>query len=106
MTEKLLLYKRLRNVFIWAYVVGLFIATVTIPSLNLPETVMILMFLAVLALNFIGCYFWLKVKNRSYWFLPIALFGWFGWIVLSILKNKATDSTEARKQAVLKEIRG
>ena len=48
-------------------------------------------FLVNTVLWFLTCFFLVKSKNQSYWWLPLALLGPFGFIVLSVLNDNAGE---------------
>ncbi|MFN8009133.1 MAG: hypothetical protein U0V70_19315 [Terriglobia bacterium] len=60
----------------------------------LKHLLMIATFLLAAALWFLTCFFLLKSKKQSYWWLPLALLGPFGLIVLMILSDEAPASND------------
>jgi hypothetical protein len=62
--------------------------------------------LAILLVNmglwFLTCFFLLKSKKQSYWWLLLAMLGPFGFIVLAILNDNAADYWNLHHQFVCK----
>ena len=48
-------------------------------------------FLVIVGLWFLTCFFLLKSKRQSYWWLLLAVFGPFGFIVLTLLRDNAAE---------------
>lgn len=81
-------YKNMRDIFIWGYFISFWIFSGLLGMADLPYALIILIALAIFGADVVGCYYWAKYKGRSYWFISMALFGWIGWAVLMILKDK------------------
>src|SRR6266511_2355174 len=54
--------------------------------LSLAKTVsMLAVLLVIMGLWFLTCFFLIKSRKRSYWWLPVAMLGPFGLIILTLL---------------------
>ena len=69
--------------------------------LSLAKTVSVWAVLAViLGLWFLTCFFLVKSKQRSYGWLPLAMFGPFGLIILNMLRDKAPAPADLYQQFI------
>src|SRR5262245_61632465 len=57
-------------------------------------------FVVVTSLWFLACFFLIKAKNRSYGWLPLAIFGPFGLIILTLLRDNAPAPGDLYQQFV------
>jgi hypothetical protein len=83
-------YKNLRDWFILAYVVMFLIGRFISIAVSLPWSVVIPIDLIQVAVGLTGCYYWTKYKGRNPWLTVLGIFGPLGWLVLMLLKDKAT----------------
>ena len=60
-------------------------------------------FLIALALWFLTCFFLVRSKGQSYRWLPLAMLGPFGFIVLTILRDKAPAPCDRYQQYVQRQ---
>lgn len=77
-----------RTILIWGYLIAYWVTQAIFITYDIAYNVMIIISVVVMCINIAGCYYWLKYKGRSIWFLPLSLIGLFGWIVLAMLKDK------------------
>jgi hypothetical protein len=69
--------------------------------LNLAKTLSVLaVLLVIMGLWFLTCFFLVKSKKRSYGWLPLAMFGPFGLIVLTMLSNNASAPGDLYQQFI------
>jgi len=71
--------------------------------LNLAKTLSVLaVLLVIMGLWFLTCFFLVKSKQRSYGWLPLAILGPFGLIILTMLSDNAPTSGDLYQQFVEK----
>jgi len=69
--------------------------------LSLAKTVSVwAVLLVIMALWFLTCFFLVKSKKRSYGWLPLAMFGPFGLIILTLLSNNASAPGDLYQQFI------
>jgi hypothetical protein len=69
--------------------------------LSLAKTLSVLAVLLVnMGLWFLTCFFLVKSKKRSYGWLPLAMFGPFGLIILTLLSNNASAPGDLYQQFI------
>ena len=69
--------------------------------LNLAKTLSVLaVLLVIMGLWFLTCFFLVKSKKRSYGWLPLAMFGPFGLIILTLLSNNASAPGDLYQQFI------
>jgi hypothetical protein len=69
--------------------------------LNLAKTLSVLaVLLVIMGLWFLTCFFLVKSKKRSYGWLPLAMFGPFGLIILTMLSNNASAQGDLYQQFI------
>ena len=69
--------------------------------LNLAKTLSVLaVLLVIMGLWFLTCFFLVKSKKRSYGWLPLAMFGPFGLIILTMLSNNASAPGDLYQQFI------
>ena len=69
--------------------------------LSLAKTLSVLaVLLVIMGLWFLTCFFLVKSKKRSYGWLPLAMFGPFGLIILTLLSNNASAPGDLYQQFV------
>jgi len=90
MTKELKLhYKSMRNGFLVAYLIIFAIGRMASTS-GLPWAIAIPLDLIQIVIGLIGSYNWMKYKGRNPWLTVLGIFGPLGWLVLMLLKDKAT----------------
>ncbi len=69
--------------------------------LTLAKTLsMLAVLLVIMGLWFLTCFFLVKSKKRSYGWLPLAMFGPFGLIILTMLSNNASAPGDLYQQFI------
>ena len=69
--------------------------------LNLAKTLSVLaVLLVIMGLWFLTCFFLVKSKKRSYGWLPLAMFGPFGLIILTMLSDNASAPGDLYQQFI------
>jgi hypothetical protein len=69
--------------------------------LSLAKTLSVLaVLLVIMGLWFLTCFFLVKSKKRSYGWLPLAMFGPFGLIILTLLSNNASAPGDLYQQFI------
>ncbi len=69
--------------------------------LSLAKTLSVLsVVLVIMGLWFLTCFFLVKSKKRSYGWLPLAMFGPFGLIILTMLSNNASAQGDLYQQFI------
>jgi hypothetical protein len=69
--------------------------------LSLAKSLSVLaVLLVIMGLWFLTCFFLVKSKKRSYGWLPLAMFGPFGLIILTLLSNNASAPGDLYQQFI------
>jgi hypothetical protein len=68
--------------------------------LSLAKSLSVLAVLVIMGLWFLTCFFLVKSKKRSYGWLPLAMFGPFGLIILTLLSNNASAPGDLYQQFI------
>jgi len=91
-------YKDLRNGFLVTYMVIFFLGRGLSPF-GLEWFIAIPLDLIQVVIGLIGSYNWMRYKGRNPWLATFGILGPLGWLVLMLLKDKATIvETEVEEQ--------
>lgn len=45
-----------------------------------------------LSMNLVGCYLWVRDKNRAKWWALFAFLWFIGWVILALLSDKSDEA--------------